>query len=1112
MFDIVGGSGIGGFYAILFTALNMTIDQVLVCSKILEDKLLLSPLWAGNDREGCSRLLDEALKEMQSQTGVSVELDSPFHSRTSTKCFVLVQNNSQGHHPRALRNYRVRPVPSSSCTIRQALHTTLADLEHFPPVIIQDEQFVNASMRFPNPSRELMKELVNAFPTASHLACLINVGAGKAPLVDNSETVAQDLLSQYKDVGCFFRLSMKNAHDAGVHVKSAVMGLLQEEEISELMDSLVEALVNRFAAIPLPRLANLAGEDARAKRDAQITVIHHNVEHLRDALDQSSFRRLKDWLKPIDQIGKLESSIRCRGHTTCEWFLEHPAIEGWIRKGGLCWFHGGMGTGKTFIMSHLVQSLIHRGLTVAYYYFEFTNPSTLSEEALLRSLVFQLSSIHLPTILASHQTHRGGASEPQLAALLGSIVELAGRSEQPFYIVIDALDELSPPQRMQLFKTLACMSMVDSLNMHVIISSRDEIDIMSGLGELAPHHLDILDGAVRHDIAIFVDQELAVDKWKDWPPNLIERMRVNLNERAAGQFRMVACQLEVLHRIQTTGDLEAQLLSLPRKLADTYLYILDHLIPEEERVRAQMLLRILTAAFDAVPLNELAALIAVDLGDPSDVVKLPEYRAQQQFHQPQNIVGLGAAFVRLTRNGPKLFLQLSHASVKEYLLQQNPIHWCYMNEELAHSTMAGACLALLLHNESSKSDAPIDQYVRRKWFRHLQSTCSDQLLAQQIKFFEKFPWSPETQFQLKALPPHHHKLSNALVYQSPLITASVTGLYRLLQNILVTKQLQENLDHALYLAATGAAGIKIIELLVEHGADVNNMAGSFGNALHAAALQGSLDVVQFLVEKGADMNKERGYYGSALEAAARGGHLGVVKFLVEKGAIVNKDGGRHSSALQTAALGGHLDVVEFLVEEGADVNHEGEEYESALQAAASIGCLNVVEFLVGMGADINHEGGEYGSALQAAARWKHWDVIELLVEKGADVNNVSALQAAAESGRLDIFVLLIERGVDSSKHGGENGPVLLAADWHKCWDTVKFFIEQKTDPCKDAGIYRSLLRAAFWRGRLDIVELLVQEDVNLNRGDGEYGSQAAFWRGCYAMAELLFGRVTGVDG
>ncbi|KAH8813594.1 ankyrin repeat-containing domain protein [Flagelloscypha sp. PMI_526] len=998
-----------------------------------------------------------------------------------------------------------------------------------------------------------MKGLVAAFPKASHLACFLNIGAGRTQFADDSETVAQDLLLQFRDVGCFSRLSMKHELGAGMHAR-VVIGLLEEEETSSLVDDIVEALTEQHRTIPLLRLINLAGEDVRAKRDAKITAIQLDIKHLRDAEDQSHFRRLKKWLKPIDRTSKLDSSNRTRGPTTCEWFLEHPVMEEWIRTGGLCWFHGGMGTGKTFIMSHLVQTLIRQGHTVAYYYFEFTDPSTLSEEALLRSLVFQLSFIHLPTSLALHKKHGDGASEPQLAALLESVLELGRQSEQPFYIAIDALDELPLPERKQLFKTLELMSTVNSPNMHVIVSSRDDVDITSGLRDLAQHKLDVLHDRVSHDIAVFVDQGLSDEKWKDWPPDLIERMRIVLNKRAAGQFRMVACQLELLHKTETIRDLEARLIALPTKLADTYHYILDHLIPQEERVRAQTLLRLLAVAFEAVPLDELAALIAVDLGDPSDVISLPKYEEQQRFRQPQNIVGLGTAFVRLTTErsfGDKSYpsLQLSHASVKEYLLQQDSTHWCYMNEQLAHSTMAGACLALLLHNLSSQLDAPIHKYVRQRWFQHVQPNSSDQLLKQQILFFEKFPWSQKTRFQFNEYPFYYYGLSKELIYRCPLIAASAAGLDQILPVILATKQKQDDLDQALYGAVGRQVSINVIKLLVENGADLNREEGRYESALSVAALRGSLNVVKFLVEKGAHVNKWGGIYGYTLptlhfaagnghlevvkflvdkgadvnmggdwlqgfplNAAARKGDLKIVEFLVERGADVNKGGGQHGSALHTAIQNGHLEVVKFLVEKCADVNKEEGYHGSVLQVAAQKGDLKVVEFLVENGADVNKEGGEYGSALQAALEKGDLKVVEFLVEKGADVNMGGdwlqgfPLEAAAQKGDLKIVEFLVEKGADVNKRRRTFGSALHTAIQNGHLEVVKFLVEKGADVNEWGGFHGSVLQAALEKGDLKVVEFLVEKGADVNMGRNwlqGFPLEAAAQKGDLKIVEFL---------
>jgi hypothetical protein len=52
------------------------------------------------------------------------------------------------------------------------------------------------------------------------------------------------------------------------------------------------------------------------------------------------------------------------------------------------------------------------------------------------------------------------------------------------------------------------------------------------------------------------------------------------------------------------------------------------------------------------------------------------------------------------------------------------------------------------------------------------------------------------------------------------------------------------------------AGVSMVQLLVEHGANVNHPNGRYRSAtpLHTAAVNGNLDIVHFLLESGADLN------------------------------------------------------------------------------------------------------------------------------------------------------------------------------------------------------------------------------------------------------------------
>ena len=66
----------------------------------------------------------------------------------------------------------------------------------------------------------------------------------------------------------------------------------------------------------------------------------------------------------------------------------------------------------------------------------------------------------------------------------------------------------------------------------------------------------------------------------------------------------------------------------------------------------------------------------------------------------------------------------------------------------------------------------------------------------------------------------------------------------------------------------------IVQMLLEHGADVNAQGGHYGNALQAACSGGHDKIVQMLLEQGADVNAQRvdRLSVTALQAACSGGH------------------------------------------------------------------------------------------------------------------------------------------------------------------------------------------------------------------------------------------------
>ncbi|KAJ3965206.1 ankyrin repeat-containing domain protein, partial [Lentinula raphanica] len=92
-------------------------------------------------------------------------------------------------------------------------------------------------------------------------------------------------------------------------------------------------------------------------------------------------------------------------------------------------------------------------------------------------------------------------------------------------------------------------------------------------------------------------------------------------------------------------------------------------------------------------------------------------------------------------------------------------------------------------------------------------------------------------------------------------------------------------------------------------ADNNDQRGKFGTALQAAASEGHKDIVELLIQHGANVNAQGGYYGTALQAAAGEGYKDIVKLLIQYNANINAKGGHYRVVLQ-AAHGSEWNVFE----------------------------------------------------------------------------------------------------------------------------------------------------------------------------------------------------------
>ena len=122
----------------------------------------------------------------------------------------------------------------------------------------------------------------------------------------------------------------------------------------------------------------------------------------------------------------------------------------------------------------------------------------------------------------------------------------------------------------------------------------------------------------------------------------------------------------------------------------------------------------------------------------------------------------------------------------------------------------------------------------------------------------------------------------------------------------------------------------IVKVLLEHDANPN-----IGDPpLHRAASSGHIRILRLLLKHGADVNRKDSRFGSAaLDNAASFGRVEIVSILLDHGAHVDAQTKYGFTALMSAASSGYPKVVKLLLQHGAHVHLKDKHGETALDIA-----------------------------------------------------------------------------------------------------------------------------------------------------------------------------------
>ncbi|KAJ7218722.1 ankyrin repeat-containing domain protein [Mycena rebaudengoi] len=845
-----------------------------------------------------------------------------------------------------------------------------------------------------------------------------------------------------------------------------------------------------------------------------LTEVRNVAQDQRDVVDSTEREKIIDWLSPLNFFARHADIFGTRQEGTGRWLQEDPQFRTWLLSPGeIIWCSGIPGAGKTvlasFVVDYLRSHLQSDGVVVAAAYLNHKESEVQSPSNILAGLWWQLLSerpisASVQNLYKKHHKQRTRPSLDEVREIVRSTVAEWSR----VFIIVDALDEYPEAHRRILLDTLAAIGTVS-----LLLTSRPNIAPETFFPTASVLEIHAREEDIRCYIDAHIRTSSRLSKHVQARPELRAEIESKIIGNVDGMFLLAKLHLDSLAIKTTVNAVRDALKNLPEDLEHTYNEAMDRIEAQnkDDREIARQALIWVANAKRPLSVHELCEALAIKLGattlDADDMLDI------------EFIVSVCAGLLIVDQA-----VRLVHHTTQGYIDRVQPSRFPHAQTEITSQ-----CLTYLSFDD-----------FRGHRSRDTWDLCREHKLLSYAIYYCLMHAAGEPEVHLREsiidflsdahrwvgvfydgrVPPQWNYADWPLV-SSKLWVAAIFGLQEITKHLLefdqsISKQEKESaLLVASYWNCPG-----IVQMLINHGANVNVARRSNGNALHAAAFRGHVSVAQELIANGINVNFQGGHYGTApLHAATLQGDTTMMQLLLVHNADVNLQSEQYGTALQAASADARWpEVVQLLLKHNADVNLQGGRYGTALQAASAVEEAEVARLLLNHGADVNLQGGRYGTALQTASVNGTAEVVQLLLDHGADVNLQggeygTALQAASAKGKEEVAQLLLNNGADVNLQGGEYGTALQAASATRKEEVAQLLLDNGADVNLQGGHYGTALQAASTEGKAEVVQLLLKHGADVNLQAGHYGTalQAASAKGKAEVVQLLLKHAADVN-
>ncbi|XP_053594089.1 uncharacterized protein LOC103577382 [Microplitis demolitor] len=299
--------------------------------------------------------------------------------------------------------------------------------------------------------------------------------------------------------------------------------------------------------------------------------------------------------------------------------------------------------------------------------------------------------------------------------------------------------------------------------------------------------------------------------------------------------------------------------------------------------------------------------------------------------------------------------------------------------------------------------------------------------------------------------------------------------------------------------------IGIVQILLEHGVNIN-ASDRFGNtALHSAlserllqldsnvtCILSSKDVktslVRVLLKKGADVNIRMKDGRTPLHLAVRTNKEEIVNTLLEHNSQVNVSDVKGITPLHLAVQAKNLIIVDSLLSKKADIKATDIKSMTALHFASEVGYLDIIKSLLRYQPDVNAVDQFCLTPLHCAAKYGHLKAVKILLEHHAnedavDISGSTSLHLAVEARHHKIVEHLLKFDPDMNSPDDNGETYLHIAVKNKDIDTTRLLLNYSidVDSVNKDGL-TPLLIAALYNYSI-LIKLLIENGADIHFTD-----------------------------